>query len=162
MKLSAGLVVLRACRLLDVVDHAGHGHEAVDRHAHVAGAGRRHDGPVVRGIDDVGRDPCRSRSGVSAARRCWCGGSAMRLEIGGPPADAFLDLAVGEREDLLLGLQRVLVREVVGGEQHGERIVDEVQLLQAQDGLAVVVQVEAVRIVDAVDRGARLWRRSPG
>ena len=47
------------------------------------------------------------------------------------------------------------MREVVGGEQDGQRIVDEVQLLQAEDRLALDVEVEAVGVGDAVDGGAR-------
>ena len=63
----------------------------------------------------------------------------------------FANLAVGEGKDLLLRLQRVLVGEVVGSEQHGERIVDEVQLLQAEDRLAIGIEIVAVCVGDAVD-----------
>ena len=37
------------------------------------------------------------------------------------------------------GCTRIFVREVVGREEHGERIVDEVQLLERKDGLALAV-----------------------
>ncbi len=74
----------------------------------------------------------------------FVGGSALRLHVRRAPADAFLDLAVRQREHLLLGLQRVFVGQVVGREQHGQRIVDEMQLLQRQDRLAFGVEVEAV------------------
>ena len=67
-----------------------------------------------------------------------------------------------ERQDLLLRLQRVFVGEVVGREQHGQRVVDEVQLLQAQDRLAVGIEVVAVGIGDPVDRVARLSPRFRG
>ena len=80
------------------------------------------------------------------------GGSRLRLHIGRAPADAFLDLAVGQREYLLLRLERILVGQIVRREQHGQRVVDEVQLLQAEDRLALDVEVVAGR-----DRG----RRSP-
>ena len=66
------------------------------------------------------------------------------------PADAFLDLTVGQRQHLLFRLQRVFVRQVVGREQDGQRIVDEMQLLQRQDRLAFDIQVEALRIGNAV------------
>ena len=35
---------------------------------------------------------------------------------------------------------------IVRGEQDDQRIVDEVQLLQTQNRLAIVIQIEAVRV----------------
>ena len=84
------------------------------------------------------------------------GRQSLRQGIGRAPADAFLYLAVGQSEYLLLGLQRILVGKIVRREQDGQRIVDEVQLLQAQHRLAFNVKVVTVGISDAVDRIAGL------
>jgi hypothetical protein len=46
--------------------------------------------------------------------------------VGGAPADTFANLIVGECEDALLGLQRVLVSQIIGRKKRRERIVDEV------------------------------------
>ena len=88
-------------------------------------------------------------------RICWAqtfsGGMRSGWTLALRQQIALADLAVGQREDLLLRLQRVLVSQVVGREQHRQRIVDEVQLLQAEDRLAVGIEVVAVGIGDAVD-----------
>ena len=109
-----------------------------------------------------GRDPCRAgRAGL--LRAMLCGGVRVRLHVRGAPADALRDLAVGQGQDLLLRLRaRTCGSRSFGVNSDGDRVVDELQLLQAQDRLAVAVEVEAVRVRDAVHRRSRAARRSRG
>jgi len=74
-----------------------------------------------------------------------------RLQVGRAPADRFDQLGVRQRQHLQLRLQRILVRQIVRRVQQRQRIVDEVELLQAEDRLTVLVEVVALRIGDAVD-----------
>ena len=73
------------------------------------------------------------------------------MQVGRAPADRFDQLGVRQRQHLLLRLQRILVRQIVRRVQQRQRIVDEVELLQAEDRLTVLVEVVALRIGDAVD-----------
>ena len=90
-----------------------------------------------------------------SARICWawtlCGGSRSGSTIGRSPADPLLDLAVGKGEHPLLREHRVLVGQVVRGEQHRDRVVDELELLHRQHGFAVLVEVEPGRESDSAD-----------